>query len=58
MVLFSVVFYVQNRFRTITLEPFYLIYAAYAATLLAERWRLFQRFPRLTEAVASRLRSK
>lgn len=29
MLLFSVVWYVQNRFRTITLEPFYLIYAAY-----------------------------
>jgi 4-amino-4-deoxy-L-arabinose transferase-like glycosyltransferase len=28
MLIFSVVFYVQNRFRTITLEPFYLLYAA------------------------------
>lgn len=27
MSLFSIVFYVQNRFRTITLEPFYLIIA-------------------------------
>ena len=25
----SVIFYVQNRFRTITLEPFYIIYASY-----------------------------
>jgi len=28
MLLFSMLFYVQNRFRTITLEPFYLLYAA------------------------------
>ena len=28
MLIFSVVWYVQNRFRTITLEPFYLIYAS------------------------------
>ncbi|MES2622425.1 MAG: glycosyltransferase family 39 protein, partial [Bacteroidota bacterium] len=27
MVLFSTIWYAQNRFRTITLEPFYLIYA-------------------------------
>ena len=32
MVLFSVGFYVQNRFRTITLEPFYLLYAALPIT--------------------------
>jgi 4-amino-4-deoxy-L-arabinose transferase-like glycosyltransferase len=29
MLFFSLVFYVQNRFRTITLEPFYIMYAAY-----------------------------
>ena len=29
MVMFSVVFYAQNRFRTITLEPFYIIYGAF-----------------------------
>ena len=28
MILFSVVWYVQNRFRTITIEPFYIIYAS------------------------------
>lgn len=30
MLLFSTIWYTQNRFRTITLEPFYIIYAAYA----------------------------
>ena len=30
MLLFSTIIYVQNRFRTITLEPFLIIYAAYA----------------------------
>lgn len=29
MLIFSVGFYVQNRFRTITLEPFYISYASY-----------------------------
>jgi 4-amino-4-deoxy-L-arabinose transferase-like glycosyltransferase len=29
MVFFSTFYYVQNRFRTITIEPFYIIYAAY-----------------------------
>lgn len=29
MLIFSVGFYVQNRFRTITLEPFYVIYASF-----------------------------
>lgn len=28
MVIFSVGFYVQNRFRTVTAEPFYILYAA------------------------------
>lgn len=28
MFIFSIVWYVQNRFRTITLEPFYIIYAS------------------------------
>ena len=27
MALFAIVFYVQNRFRTLTLEPFYILYA-------------------------------
>ena len=34
MILFSVLFYVQNRFRTITIEPFYIIYAAYPILFL------------------------
>jgi hypothetical protein len=29
MLIFSTFWYVQNRFRTITLEPFYIIYASY-----------------------------
>jgi hypothetical protein len=36
MVGFSTIFYVQNRFRTITVEPYYIVYAAYPlAGLLA-----------------------
>jgi len=34
MVLFSVIWYVQNRFRTITIEPFMSIYAAYFVSLI------------------------
>ncbi len=37
MVIFSTVWYVQNRFRTITLEPLYLVYAALPL------WELLQR---------------
>ncbi len=33
MLLFSTVFYVQNRFRTITIEPFFIIYASYSINL-------------------------
>ena len=29
MVIFSVGFYVENRFRTITIEPFYIVYSAF-----------------------------
>ncbi|MCL4479023.1 MAG: glycosyltransferase family 39 protein [Deltaproteobacteria bacterium] len=29
MIIFSVGFYVQNRFRTITIEPFYIVYSAF-----------------------------
>lgn len=29
MLIFSVGFYVQNRFRTITIEPFFIVYSAY-----------------------------
>ncbi len=37
MLLFSLVWYVQNRFRTITIEPFYIIYAAYVVTSFIEK---------------------
>lgn len=37
MVIFSCVFFVQNRFRTITLEPLYLAYASFALLRLAHR---------------------
>ncbi|MBS1581622.1 MAG: glycosyltransferase family 39 protein [Bacteroidetes bacterium] len=47
MVVFSVGFYVQNRFRTITLEPYYLIYASSTAVWLGDRSGLFRRWPRL-----------
>jgi hypothetical protein len=37
MFLFSTIWYVQNRFRTITIEPFYIVYAAYAMNELIEK---------------------
>lgn len=37
MVIFSVGMYVQNRFRTITLEPFYILYAAYGFTMVQKK---------------------
>ncbi|MCX7698076.1 MAG: glycosyltransferase family 39 protein [Candidatus Goldbacteria bacterium] len=37
MLMFSLVWYVQNRFRTITIEPFYIIYAAYVFTHVIEK---------------------
>ncbi|MDJ1472136.1 glycosyltransferase family 39 protein [Cytophagaceae bacterium DM2B3-1] len=43
MLVFSVGIYVQNRFRTITLEPFFLIYAAYTLTSLYQKWKLTQK---------------
>lgn len=52
MVLFSVVFYVQNRFRTITLEPYYLIYASATLVWLADRYGLWKRIPRLQRWIA------
>jgi hypothetical protein len=36
MLIFSLVWYVQNRFRTITIEPFYIIYASYIITNIIE----------------------
>jgi hypothetical protein len=41
MMLFSVVWYVQNRFRTITIEPFYIMLAAeFIANFLEKNQRL------------------
>lgn len=37
MLLFSLVWYVQNRFRTITIEPFYIIYAGYVINGFIEK---------------------
>jgi dolichyl-phosphate-mannose-protein mannosyltransferase len=39
MTIFSVGFYVQNRFRTITIEPFYILYAAFFLNYLGDRIR-------------------
>lgn len=39
MLLFSTVFYVQNRFRTITIEPFYIVYASFALDQLIIRFK-------------------
>ncbi len=38
MLLFSVVFSFESRFRTITLEPFYIIYAAFSAYRIKLKW--------------------
>ena len=37
MLVFSVGFYVQNRFRTITLEPYYIIYASSVLVMILDR---------------------
>ncbi len=47
MILFSVGFYVQNRFRTITLEPYYIIYASASLVWLVDRYGLTKRIPLL-----------
>ena len=39
MVIFSVGFYGQNRFRTITIEPFYIIYAAFSTAYLLQTFK-------------------
>lgn len=44
MLVFSVGFYVQNRFRTITLEPYYIIYASATLVWLLRRWGLGDRY--------------
>ena len=38
MFLFSVIFYSQNRFRVITVEPFYIIYASYFLHYINEKY--------------------
>lgn len=38
MYLFSVVFYSQNRFRVITIEPFYIIYGSYYLQYLLDKY--------------------
>ena len=38
MLVFSVGFFVQNRFRTITLEPYYIIYASATAVWLMQQY--------------------
>lgn len=37
MFLFSVVWYVQNRFRTLTIEPFYFIYCSFALITFSDK---------------------
>jgi hypothetical protein len=39
MLLFSLIFYVQNRFRTITIEPVYLLYAGFALEAVVHYFR-------------------
>jgi hypothetical protein len=38
MLVFSIIFGLQNRFRVITLEPFFMLYAAYAFNALWGKW--------------------
>ncbi|MCU0450155.1 MAG: glycosyltransferase family 39 protein [Bernardetiaceae bacterium] len=38
MLLFSTVWYVQNRFRTVTIEPFYLLYSAWGGLPWLTKW--------------------
>lgn len=44
MLLFSVIWYVQNRFRTITIEPLYILYATWSAWLLLKETRWGKRY--------------
>jgi len=37
MILFSVIWYTQNRFRTITIEPFYILYSSHGIMLIYNR---------------------
>jgi hypothetical protein len=39
MLLFSTVWYVQNRFRTITIEPFYILYASFVLVMILRKWK-------------------
>lgn len=38
MLLFSTIFYVQNRFRSITIEPLYICYASYMLIVIYEKY--------------------
>lgn len=38
VLLFSMGFYVQNRFRTITIEPYYIMFAAFAVSYLLSKY--------------------
>ena len=52
LILFSCAFFVQNRFRTITLEPFYIIYASFALLRLL-RWKWGDRWSWLQAPVVA-----
>ncbi len=41
MLLFATIWYVQNRFRTITIEPIYILYAGFALTTFWEALKSF-----------------
>jgi hypothetical protein len=43
MLLFSTILYVQNRFRTVTIEPFYIVYAAPIFYKLIEKVPIFNK---------------
>jgi hypothetical protein len=44
ILIFSLFWYVQNRFRTITIEPFYIIYASHIiADIIESKYRLLAR---------------
>lgn len=42
MLIFSLIFYTQNRFRVITIEPFYILYASYFLFNLIEKIKNFK----------------
>jgi len=55
MVIFSTLWYVQNRFRTVTIEPFYIIYCATIISQIADRIPLLHHITdRIVEFYGSR----